>query len=135
MADPEAAAAGDPLSPRDHPARSLVAILALLALGFLAVALLRPRDEGPEAALANRIGVSLRLVIRTEPGAAPDDRDWFEPVTPVELGEHEGAPSVRLLLEEMSPFGEPGAPAHLWIPLERILEVWAGAERVYRRRE
>ena len=134
MADPEVAAAGDPISPRDHPARSLVAIFALLALGFLAVALLRPRDEGPEAALASRLGVSLRLVIRTEPGAAPDDRDALEPVTPVELGEHEGAPSVRLILDGMSPIGEPGAPAYLWIPLERILEVWVGPERVYFRR-
>jgi hypothetical protein len=41
---------------------------------------------------------------------------------------------VRLLLEGMSPIGDPGAPAHIWLPLDRILEVWAGAERVFFRR-
>lgn len=133
MPDPAGAEAGT-ISPRDHPARSLVAILAILALGGIAVVLLRPVDRGPEEALAARLGVSLRLVIRTEPGAAPDDREWLEPVTPVELADRDGARAVYLLLEGMSPVGDPGAPAHLWLPLERILEVWAGPERVYFRR-
>jgi hypothetical protein len=123
------------IAPSDHPLRTFIALVAAIALGLLAVLVLRPRDEGPAAALEPRIGTSLRLVIRTEPGAAPDDREWLEPVTPVELADREGVASVHLLLDGMSPIGEPGAPAPLWIPLERVLEVWVGAERIYFRSE
>jgi hypothetical protein len=117
----------------EHPARRLVAVLAIFALGFLAVAIFRPDAEDAAAALAPHLGQSLRLVIRTEPGAAPDDREWLEPVTLEEIAEHDGAPAARLRLEGMSPIDRPGAPARLWIPLERVLEVWIGGERIYRR--
>ncbi len=118
----------------DHPARKLLLLLSIIAIGLVSVAILRPTGESTEEWLAPYIGSSLRVMIHTDPGAAPDDLEWLEPVTLMEIAPRDGVPSALLLLEEMSPAGDPGAPAELWLPLERVAEVWVGPKRVFRDR-
>ena len=118
----------------DHPARRLVVLGVLLALGFATVAVLRPPRRGAAEVLALYRGESVRLVVRTDPGAAPDDLEWFEPVTVVELAPRDGVPSVRLRLDGMTPLDDPAGEAHLWLPVDRVAEVWVGPKRVFRDR-
>ena len=118
------------IAPGEHPARRFAVVVVLMVLTATAILFLRPGDRGAEASLAPYLGESARLVIHTEPGAAPDDLESFEDVTLLEIGDHDGERALRIGLA-MQPVGPTTGAAELWIPLHRVAAVWIGPLRVY----
>lgn len=118
------------LAPAEHPARRLAVVLVLMVLTATAILILRSGDQDTEGSLAPYLGETARLVIHTEPGAAPDDLESFEDVTLLEIGDHDGERALRIGLA-MQPVGPTTGAAELWIPLDRIAAVWIGPLRVY----
>ena len=121
---------GTPLDVREHPARKLAVLLVVVVTGLLTVFFLRPSDQNVEERLGLYIGSSLRLLIRTDPGAAPDDLERLEPVVLEAIETVEGVPTARLRLEGMTSVGAPEEPAILELPLDRIVQAAVGPRRI-----
>lgn len=121
----------------DHPLRRLV-VLGVIALLVGGVVLFgRPSSEDPRVALAPYLGETAMVLFRTDPGAAPDDRTWLRDVILTGFAERDGTPVLEVEFAGQVTIGGNDAEGagRIPVPVDRLLEVFIGAKRIYKRVE
>ena len=119
----------------DHPLRRIVLLGVILLLAGAVVIFGRPASEDPQLALAPHLGSVGTILFRTDPGAAPDDREWLRDVLLIGFAERGEIPVLEVTFSGQVTVHGGDGDARIPIPVERLLEVYIDDEPIFRRVE